>query len=90
VAPDAGGGQQKPTGGYDDEVFDEPRNLSHEYEIPKSAEEANKELRELFEGAMELGGEEIDMEEAIVEGFADGIVLKAHQVFYLCLLQVEF
>jgi hypothetical protein len=66
----------------DAEWFDSP-NLPYEYEVKKSVEEADKELKELFEGSMEDGSDEIDMEEAIVDGFVDGIVLKPHQVCFM-------
>lgn len=52
----------------------------HDSEIKKTAEEADRELKELFQGGIEDGPEEIDMSEAIVDGFADGIILKPHQV----------
>lgn len=63
----------------DEECFDEPKHSSFDYEVRKTAQEANKELRELFEGSMEDVGS-VDMKEAIVEGFVDGIILKPHQV----------
>ncbi|KAF8513714.1 SNF2 family N-terminal domain-containing protein [Hysterangium stoloniferum] len=65
----------------DVERFDEPNfSYQYQYETKKTATEADKELKELFEGSMEDGPDEIDMEEAIVDGFAEGIVLKPHQV----------
>jgi hypothetical protein len=62
------------------ERFDAPVHQPYDYEIKKTAAEADKELKELFQGAMEDGPAEIDMSEAIVDGFGDGIVLKPHQV----------
>ena len=71
-------GQKTPE--FETETFDAPINLPYDYEIKKTAAEADKELKELFEGAMQDGPAEIDMSEAIVDGFADGITLKPHQV----------
>lgn len=50
------------------------------YEMRKTAAEADKELKDLFSGAIEDGIKEVLPEEAIVDEFVDGIVLKPHQV----------
>jgi hypothetical protein len=65
---------------HEAETFDVPVNSPYDYEVKKTTAEADKELKELFEGAMEDGPAEIDMSEAIVDGFVDGITLKPHQV----------
>lgn len=65
---------------FEPETFDAPVDSPYDYEIKKTTEEADKELKELFEGAMEDGPAEIDMNEAVVDGFADGVTLKPHQV----------
>ncbi|KAH7882890.1 SNF2 family N-terminal domain-containing protein [Phlebopus sp. FC_14] len=62
------------------ETFDEPdeRNL---YDPRMSAADAEKALRALVEDTVNSKDDvEIDMNEAIVDGFADGIVLLPHQV----------
>lgn len=51
-----------------------------QYEMRKTAAEADKELKDLFSGAIEDGIKEVLPEEAIVDDFVDGIVLKPHQV----------
>ncbi|GJJ11146.1 hypothetical protein Clacol_005377 [Clathrus columnatus] len=50
------------------------------YETRKTSAEADKELKELFSGVMEDGIKDVPPEEAIVEDFVDGIILKPHQV----------
>ncbi|KAF8470373.1 SNF2 family N-terminal domain-containing protein [Gautieria morchelliformis] len=62
------------------ETFDVPVDSPYDYEVKKTTAEADKELKELFEGVLEDGPAEIDMSEAIVDGFADGITLKPHQI----------
>ncbi|KIJ59865.1 hypothetical protein HYDPIDRAFT_117943 [Hydnomerulius pinastri MD-312] len=64
------------------ETFEEPdeRDL---YDPRMSAAEAEKALRALVEDTMNSKDDvetEIDMNEAIVDGFADGIILLPHQV----------
>lgn len=65
---------------HEPETFDAPVHHPYDFEIKKTAEEADKELKELFQGGIEDGPAEIDMGEAIVDGFADDIILKPHQV----------
>ena len=62
------------------DAFELSGNLQDDYEIRKTAVEADQELKELFQGAMQDEPTEIDMDQAIVDGFGDGIVLKPHQV----------
>ena len=62
------------------ETFDIPETSPYEYAIRKTAAEADKDLKELFEGAIDDGVDQVDMDEAIVDGFKDEIVLKRHQV----------
>lgn len=50
------------------------------YEMRKSSEETDKELKDLFSGAIEDGIKEVLPEEAIVDDFVDGMILKPHQV----------
>ncbi|KAH7910542.1 SNF2 family N-terminal domain-containing protein [Hygrophoropsis aurantiaca] len=62
------------------ETFDAPdeKNL---YDPRTSAAEAEKALRDLVEGTTaEVDTVEIDMSEAVVEGFRDGITLLPHQI----------
>lgn len=62
------------------ETFDAP-NEQNLYDPRMSATEAEKALRALVEDSVNsTEEEEIDMSEAIVPGFADGIKLLPHQV----------
>lgn len=62
------------------EAFDLPDDR-HLYDPATSATEAEKALRELVEESHNDNGDtEIDMSQAIVEGFREGIVLMPHQV----------
>jgi hypothetical protein len=56
-------------------------DVAHEPEIPVSAEEAQRHMHELLSGA--LGGmklDDVDLTEATVDGFRDGITLMPHQI----------
>lgn len=51
------------------------------HEVQQSADDALKDMRELLTGA--LGGlklEDVDLSEAVVDGFSDGITLMPHQI----------
>ncbi|KAH7929303.1 hypothetical protein BV22DRAFT_1110033 [Leucogyrophana mollusca] len=62
------------------ETFDEPDDRAL-YDPKTSAAEAEKALRDLVEGTTsEVDDVEIDMTQAVVDGFRDGITLLPHQV----------
>lgn len=65
----------------DDEVFDLP-DAKDTYDPHMTAAEAEKAFLALVEGSVAStdDGVEIDMKQAVVEGFTDGIMLLPHQV----------
>jgi hypothetical protein len=74
--------RSNPSGAKDkngDEFFADPEGATSGYEAPRSAAEVEKDLRDLLSGSLQED-QAVDMSEAIVEGLADGVELKAHQV----------
>lgn len=64
-----------------EEYFDTGPAVGMEWEVPKSAQEVEAELRNFLAGA--VGIEEttkVDMTQAVVPGLAEGVLLKPHQV----------
>ncbi|KAL5520694.1 hypothetical protein ACEPAF_2696 [Sanghuangporus sanghuang] len=61
------------------ETFDLPA-ADHLYDPKKTAEEAERDLQELLSSSMNDGVVDIDAQDAIVDGFQEGIKLLPHQV----------
>jgi SNF2 family DNA or RNA helicase len=73
------GRYKKDEGGPTWETFDEPE-FDNLYDPLKSAGEAEKDLQELLQSSMNDTNLTVDMNDAIVEGFAEDIRLLPHQI----------
>ena len=72
---------QQPDNTHQQEFFGEDPNSAYIYETKKSAQEAEKDLKDLVAASMnDSTEEEIDMSLAVVEGFKDNIKLLPHQI----------